>query len=131
MSLSKNATLLEWLSAFLPPITWAVLIFLLSAQSNIPGPEVVVLDFVFKKTAHIFVYSVLYVLLYRAVRMTFARSASSSTRSWLLPMLICFVYAASDELHQSMVMGRTSTIRDVGYDMLGVLVSFLAIHRYL
>lgn len=132
MALFKNVTFSQWLNAYVPPLAWATLIFLLSAQSNIPGPEVIVLDFVMKKIAHIFVYSILYLLLYRAVRLTLnGPHGSVSTRHWLLPMILCFAYAASDEFHQSLVMGRTSTIRDVGYDMLGVLVSFLAIHRYL
>lgn len=126
-------TLKQLVNAFLPPIAWATMIFLFSSQHNLPGPEVIIVDFVIKKSAHIFVYAILYVLLYRAIRIALARPnlSTSSTRFWLLPFIICLVYAISDEFHQSLVVGRTSTVRDVGYDMLGTFISFLAIHRYL
>jgi VanZ family protein len=132
MAFIKNTSLRHWISAYLPPLGWAAVIFLFSAQTKIPGPDVIAVDFVIKKAAHVFVYAMLYVLLYRAGRMTLSTTnAARETRFWLVPFLICFAYAASDEFHQSLVIGRTSTLRDVGYDMLGALISFLAIHRYL
>ena len=118
-----------WLSAYLPPLIWAGVIFVISSQQVLPGPDVFLLDFLFKKSAHMFVYGVLYALLFRSVAMT-----SPKDKFWLLvtlPLLICLIYAASDELHQSLVTGRYATLRDIGYDMLGVTVVFLKKFAYI
>src|SRR5258708_4345873 len=93
---------------YLPVVVWCGFIFLLSSQSNLPGPGSAVLDFIFKKSAHMFVYGVLYWLLFRAA------NAGKSQKLFLIPLLICMAYAATDEFHQSFIAGRTPTIRDVG-----------------
>ena len=43
------------------------------------------------------------------------------SRAFLICILICLVYAASDELHQSLVPGRGPLIRDVVIDFSGSL----------
>ena len=111
------------LNACAPPLIWAGVIFLFSSQASLPGFEESIHDFIFKKTAHIFVYLVLYLLLKRAVEITINKK--SSRKQLLVPVFICLVYAVSDELHQSFVPGRYATLRDVGYDMFGVGVAFL------
>lgn len=109
--------------AYAPPLIWAGVIFLFSSQSSLPGFEESIQDFIFKKSAHIFVYLILYWLLKRAVDLT--TNKKSTKIQLLLPIFICLVYAVSDELHQSLVPGRYATIRDVGYDMFGVSIAFL------
>lgn len=42
-------------------------------------------------------------------------------------LLICLVYACSDELHQTFVDGRSGEVRDVCIDMGGALISLLLI----
>lgn len=118
-----------WLSAFLPPLAWAGLIFFFSSQSVLAGLEVSTLDFIFKKSAHMFVYGVLYLLLHRAFRLTFPNA--NPVLVWLAPLAICFVYAVSDEYHQSLVPGRFPSSRDIGYDMLGVAIAILRQYRYI
>ena len=120
---------LLWLNEFLPPFLWSVLIFLFSAQQMLPGFETNELDFILKKSAHIFVYGVLYFLLHRGISLTI-RPKYTTVRT-TLPVLFALLYAMSDEWHQSWVIGRSATLRDVGYDMLGVLIVMLRLYRFI
>jgi VanZ family protein len=129
MTTWKSFSLTNWLNAYLPPILWACVIFAFSAQTNLQGAELSVLDFLIKKCAHMFVYGVLYLLFYRAIQLS---SPSKDTAwSWILPLLFCFGYAISDEFHQSLVPGRYASPRDIGYDMLGALLVWLKIYNYI
>lgn len=78
-----------------------------------------------KKTAHVFVYAVLYVLVFRAV------NGENGTRHWRVPFFIGLLYAAFDEYHQSLIPNRTSRPRDVGYDVIGMFVAYLRMKRYI
>lgn len=108
---------------------WGGLIFTFSAQSSLPSPDDYLLDFIFKKTAHIFVFAVMYLLVWRATQRSF--KPRSITTSWLLPLVITLCYAALDELHQSITPGRSATLRDVGYDSLGMVIAGLWWYRYI
>lgn len=118
-----------YIKAYFPVVAWAVVIYTLSAQTVLAGFDVSIFDFIFKKSAHMFVYAVLYVLLYRAINLT--TDHKFRYLQLLLPLLIGIVYAMSDELHQSTVPGRFATLRDVGYDTLGMGIAFLRIYRYI
>lgn len=76
-----------------------------------------------------FVYAILYLLLHRAVSIT--RPAASLKTQWALPLVICLLYAISDEIHQTFVPNRYGTIRDIGYDMLGASIALLRKYRYI
>lgn len=121
--------LLRWANAWVPPIVWAVGIFLLSSQGILPSFTEVLHDFIFKKIAHITVYAVLYLLFYRATVLTLF--TKNSSRSWQSAIALCCAYAITDELHQMFVPGRYGTIRDVGYDMLGASIILLRQHQYI
>jgi len=129
MSKSLLTFSILWLNAYLPPLLWAALIFLVSSQGILPGLTEVWSDFILKKTAHMFVYAVLYLLMFRGVQLTFP--LLKGDLQWMVPVFLCFGYAASDELHQMYVPGRYGTIRDVGFDMLGVGIAFLRQYRYI
>lgn len=118
-----------WILAWLPPLLWGSLIFFFSAQSGLPSPDDYLLDFIFKKTAHMFVFAVFYILVWRAVQRSL--QPKSQPVEWLLPMIICLSYAVLDEFHQSMTPGRSATLRDVGYDTLGMLIAYLWWYRYI
>ncbi len=113
--------------AFLPSIIWAGLIFFFSAQQMLPSLYLSVLDFLFKKTAHIFVYAVLYILVYQAL----TKVEVDPKKRWWLGLAVCLVYAVNDELHQAAVPGRTATLRDVGYDFLGMGIVILKQKNYI
>jgi VanZ family protein len=100
-------------SAWLPVVLWAALIFSFSAVPDL-GTGLGTWDFVLRKIAHVCEYAVLGLLLYRA------------TRREQLAVLIGVLYAASDEFHQHFVAGRHATVRDVAIDTAGVLVGVLA-----
>jgi VanZ family protein len=120
VSISKSLGLLGDL---LLVVAWATAIFFLSSQEVLPGFTVSLYDFLFKKGAHMFFYAVLYYLLLRTTR----RHLPTANRqiSYLLPLLLTFIYACLDELHQSTVPGRYPASRDVVYDMLGATTVLL------
>ena len=126
--LSPSKKLTIWILAWLPPILWGGLIFFFSAQSGLPSPDDYLLDFIFKKSAHMFVFAVFYVLVWRAVQLSL--KPKTVTGGWLIPFVICLSYAALDEFHQSITPGRNATIRDVGYDTLGMIIAGVWWYRY-
>ena len=66
-------------------------------------------------------YGVLYFLVFRGVNnLTVKR-----TSNWFLPFVFCLLYALSDEFHQKFTPGRKATIKDIGFDFIGMLLSFM------
>ncbi len=63
-----------------------------------------------------FVYGVLYWLIFRAV------NVGRKTKVFLLPLILTVIYALSDEFHQSLIPHRTPTLRDIGFDSVGILI---------
>ncbi len=51
-----------------------------------------------------------------------------TTKSHHLAYHLCVLYGISDEWHQSFVLGRTATWRDVGFDTLGATISMAALY---
>lgn len=103
-----------------PVLAWASLIFILSHTPNLQisdGPS----DFWLRKTAHMVVYGVLFLLTYRGLIRT--NTFVWRTRLGLIAFLVVFVYAISDELHQSLVPTRHGSWIDVGIDTIGVVVT--------
>jgi len=126
---SIGLLIIKVLNYYLPPVLWAGIIFLLSAQSALPTLSASPLDFLFKKMSHIFVYAVLFLLIHRALTRTH-RQITLIPTIWLWTLLFCLLYATGDELHQSFVPGRFATLRDIGYDMLGASLALLYKYRY-
>ncbi len=112
---SFHKQLLKYLTAFLPAAAWAGLIFLFSSQEILPSLSLSTADFIFKKTAHIVVYAVLYFLIIRGL----AQLNYKFNYIWFKAFLICIAYAVFDEIHQSTVPGRTAAVTDVAFDSLG------------
>lgn len=120
-----------WIKALFPPLIWGTLIFVFSSQPTLPSPNLLLADFLLKKSAHIFVYAVLYLLVWRALFLLTDRRSPLDKRVWLGALLICFFYALSDEWHQSWTPTRTATWRDVSFDSLGILGAFLWRYQYI
>jgi VanZ family protein len=117
---TKISSCLIYCKAYLLSILWALLIYFFSDQEQLPGFHVSILDFLFKKFAHMFVYAVLYYLLFNAYLST--HPAQRLTRKYfLIPLLIALIYAITDELHQSQIKGRFASTRDIAYDFLGMI----------
>lgn len=137
MTLKK---LLSWTAVLL----WMILIFNLSSQvaeqSNELSTgitEVIIIiiekvdpnaDFdihafnhIIRKNAHFFAYFVLGILVINAFR----RSGVFGYKSIVLALLICVLYAVSDEVHQYFVPGRGPGVKDVFIDSAGAVVGIM------
>jgi VanZ family protein len=125
---SEPAPLGEWI----PVILWGVLIFTLSTSAfsaantakiidpllrwlipAISAPSVEVCHMLVRKAAHFTEYGILFWLLVRG---------PMKERPYLALML-CVVYALTDEGHQVFVPGRTASLYDVALDSTGALFS--------
>lgn len=83
------------------------------------SPEAVdeaLLSLLVRKAAHMTEYAVLLLLLRRALRL------SGSRRPGLTALLLCALYAAGDEFHQSFTEGRGPSPVDVCIDTAGALL---------
>lgn len=87
------------------------------------GPELTDrIDVDVRKTAHVTIYTILGMLLFRAIAWG---NASFRSRNILLTFIVGLLYAASDEYHQSFVPSRGSSVEDVFKDSYGVLVGIV------
>lgn len=138
-----KSKLLAWTAVVL----WMAVIFHLSAQvadvSNqlsegltevivetvervVPSADIAAesLNHIVRKHAHFFAYLVLGVLTINALR----TSGVKGTWGVAVALLICVVYAVSDEVHQLFVPGRGGQVTDVIIDSAGATVG-LCIYR--
>lgn len=85
--------------------------------------------FLVRKSAHIFMFFVLGILLYVLMR----SFTVSPKKQVMFSIVFAFCYAVFDEIHQTFVPGRSGEARDVLIDTLGasvgVLVSYFVIRR--
>ena len=95
------------LSAWLPVVVWAAVIFTFSSIPAL-GTDLGVWDVVLRKLAHIVEFAILGALLLRALGRVF------------LAALLGSLYAASDELHQTLVPSRVGAPLDWALDTFGV-----------
>ncbi|MGV8149990.1 MAG: VanZ family protein [Alkaliphilus sp.] len=76
------------------------------------------LNHIVRKNAHFFAYLVLSLLVMNAVR----RTGGSDIK---LTLLICVLYAISDETHQIFVPGRSAQVSDILIDGVGAVVGIV------
>jgi VanZ family protein len=81
-----------------------------------------------RKCAHLIEYAVLALLLWRALR----KPANNDPRPWnwrevKVALLVVFLYAAADEIHQIFVFSRTPRAHDVALDTLGGAAGLFAL----
>jgi VanZ family protein len=131
-SLSTGSPELAPLSEWIPVLVWGAVIFTLSTSAfsaantsriidpilrwlilGISAASVDVCHMLVRKAAHFTEYGILFWLLVRG---------PMAQRPYLALML-CVVYALTDEGHQSFVPGRTASLYDVALDSTGALFS--------
>lgn len=136
-----------FLRYWLPLIAWLTLIFvnstdLMSAEhtSRIIEPllrwlyptisprTMAEVQFYLRKAAHVSEYAILAALLYRALGNTILRGRALLSAAIVL--LVCSLYAVTDEFHQSFVPSRTASARDVAIDSAGALIGLLIINKF-
>jgi VanZ family protein len=105
------------LTVWLPILLWAALIFALSSIPSLHS-GLGTWDLILRKCAHVTEYAILAFLLRRAVATPWAAAAA-------------FLYACSDEFHQSFVVGREGRPRDVAIDSIGIVIGLVAARRVL
>jgi VanZ family protein len=95
---------------FLPSIIWMAVIFYFSSRSTTGIGTNATNRFYILKSFHLIEYAFLAILLSLAIL----------KKKWII--LIGYLYAVSDEFHQSFVPGRTSRFRDTMIDLVGILI---------
>lgn len=102
-------------------VVWLLLIYYFSSQMSLGGstnPNW--MFYLERKGAHVFEYTVLTFLTYRF----FSWSLLAKKHALHIAVLFAFCYAVSDELHQTLVMGREGKFTDVLIDSLGIVITF-------
>lgn len=105
-----------------PPILWMVVIFCLSSQESTQVSDIYTWNFIFFKSLHIIEYAILYFLLFRA---TLTENLKDQKKARLIALLVTFLYAVSDEVHQTFVPTREGRLRDVGIDTIGMSLMYI------
>jgi len=131
-TLSVDGPELPPLSEWIPVLVWGAVIFTLSTSAfsagntgriidpllrwMIPGISAAAVDvghMLVRKAAHFTEYGILFWLLIRG----------PMARRPYLALMLCVVYALTDEGHQVFVPGRTASLYDVALDSTGALFS--------
>ncbi len=112
--LRKSPPLLSWL----PVLLWMGLIYVLSAQPDLPRTATGWLDQVLSSGAHVLLFGVLAVLL--------ARALGTRQRQLVVAFALTLAYALSDEFHQRFVPGRHADALDLLWDALGAALGLWA-----
>ena len=106
-----------------PPVAVMAIIFAFSSMPASDDPHGV-LYVATRKVAHIAEYALLLALWWRALR-----TRTGERRALGFALAIALAYAISDELHQTLVSGRSGRPLDVGIDMGGALAAAALIGR--
>ena len=128
------------------PLLWMVVIFMLSqqpasissGQSGVfveqlrhiaPSVDQQLLTFLVRKGAHIFAYFVLGILTFNALwRVDLSKLKFNYPVG--LSIIVCALYAVSDEFHQLFVSGRSGEIRDIIIDSCAATVGVFIINIF-
>ena len=119
--------------AWLPVLLWMGLILSLSGRSDLPlrtNPqtgEVIKTTFTAAKLAHVVEYSVLAVLLLRALTGVSGGLRLPLTPAVVTAVLLSGVFGGMDEIRQSFVPTREPRLTDVALDTTAALLACLAV----
>ena len=79
-------------------------------------------SFIVRKGAHMFLFCVLGILLFGSIY-----NGDNLSKSIFRALLLSFLYACSDEYHQTFVVGRTGQFNDVLIDFSGAFIGVLIV----
>jgi VanZ family protein len=102
-------------------VLWMSVIFALGSIPSLQAPFAHPYDVALQKLAHVGEYAVLTVLFW----WTFQLYAGSKARAWVFAALVAAFYGLSDAWHQSWIVGRHGSFRDVGVDALGIVAGYM------
>lgn len=116
---------------YLAPIfVWMGFIFLLSSIPNLKSELPDLWDLILRKVAHLGEFGILAFLMARAVFPYGQKHKMPAWESALSVIILAVLYAASDELHQTFVVGRTGSFMDVGVDGVGAILGTLLYNNF-
>lgn len=72
------------------------------------------ISFIIRKLAHFIEYFILGLLVFNMIKFY--------NKRWICAIVICMLYAISDEIHQIFVLGRSCQITDILIDSLGAVI---------
>ncbi len=110
-----------------PPIIWGILIYSGSSEQSISLSAVYWQDLVIHKLAHIIEYSILGILIYRAL----IHEKMSRRTAVMYAIIISLLYGISDEFHQKFTPTRSPRLRDVIIDTIGATSGILIVWKLL
>lgn len=92
-------------------------------KNNIKAKEISSrLNLPLRKVMHGSIYFILGLLLINLFKVSYYK------RYYLYSLIICFIYACSDEFHQSFVFGRTASYKDVLIDTCGCIIAIFLVY---
>lgn len=95
---------------FIPSIIWMIVIFYFSSRSTTGVPIAHNFQFIFFKSLHLIEYSILgFLLLFAFLNFKYT-------------LIIGYLYAISDEIHQHFIIGRGSKFTDTLFDLVGIIL---------
>lgn len=97
---------------FIPSLLWMIVIFYFSSRSTTGIGTNTTNRFLILKSFHLIEYAFLSFLLYFAFKKP------------KISISVAYLYALSDEFHQTFITGRTGRFRDTLIDLLGILIGF-------
>ena len=125
---------------WIPSLAWMSVIFLFSTDlfsinqtaswveklihylfPSFSNETVVAIHVVIRKHCHVLAYAMLALCYFNGFTNAFTKPVQ--IKMGVLVFMMCFLYACSDEWHQSFSQARTSSFGDVLYDSLGALLS--------
>jgi len=104
----------NWILVFI----WAGFIFFLSDQPFLKSGLPSQWDFILRKIAHLTEYAILVYLLIQALK----EHQLTHKQVLILAVSLAIFYAISDEYHQTFILGREGTSRDVLIDSFGIFL---------
>ena len=111
------------LSLWVPVAAYMAVLFFLSSQSALPGASLAP-DW----SEHGVAYAGLALVTLRAV--TGGRWSAVGVGTFAIAWLVATFYGASDEFHQSFVVGRTADLRDLVADSVGAALALCAVQAW-
>jgi len=100
---------------YIPSIIWMSFIFFLSSGQTTAVTGTTTQRFIILKTFHLIEYAILFI--------SFKIAGFSTKKSFIF----CYLYALSDEFHQSFIPGRSALFRDTIIDLIGSTIGYFSI----
>jgi len=105
-----------------PSVVFMIVIFYLSSRQRMSISDQYWLNFIFFKTLHMIGYALFQFVNFRAFLSI--KDKQTSKKFLIFSLVISFLYAISDEIHQTFVPTRSGTLRDVFIDTVGITIMY-------